>query len=166
MNNEVDKAYDLLESSPRNITNLEAALQILSTLEVESMYLKPSLRRRIYWGLMAVEKELSCYKGIETTAKMEHIKEAQRYWIEVEIIVSQSSDASLSAQVSLERHMIEGRKAMLDFKVTNDVDKLTRSKLEARVGIDTSLEKLRKVDPKSYGEVFKGAMVWRENFSS
>ena len=165
MNNQVDKAYSLSETLPRNITNLEAALQILSELEVESIHLKSSLRRSIYWGRMTVEKELSCYKGLETPKKMEHINKAQKYCIEVEKIVSQSSDASLDAQVSLERHIIEGRKAQLDFKVTKDVDKLNRSKSEARDGIGTSLEKLRKLDPKSYNRVSKAAMRWRRNFS-
>ena len=166
MNNDVDKAYELLESQPRSITNLEAALQILSKREVESKDLRSSLRRLIYWGLMAVEKELGCYKGLETAEKMEHINKAQRYCIEVEKIVSQSSDASFEAQVSLERYILKGRKAVLDFRVIEDVDKLKRLKSEAKSGIDASLRKLHEVDPKSYDEVSEAAMWWRENFSS
>ena len=114
---------------------------------------------------MTVEKRLSCYKGFGTAKKMEHIREAQRYWIEVENIVSQSSDASLGAQVSLERYIIEGRKAILDFRVTKDVDKWKSSKSEAKGGIDAALEKLYEVDRKSYGKVLKAAMEWLEQFS-
>ena len=158
MNNDVGEAYALLKSQRHNITNLEAALQILLKQEVKSKHLKSSLRRRVYWGLMAVEKELSCYKGFDTAEKMEHINEAQRYGIEVENIVSQSSDASLGAQLSLEQYIIYGKKALLEFKVTKDVDKLKSSKAEARSGIDTSLEKLYEVDRKSCDEVFKAAM--------
>ena len=166
MNNDVDRANALLESQPRSRKNLEAALQILSKREVESKNLQPSLRQLIYWGLMAVEKELSCYKGFETADKIEHINKAQRYCIEVEKNVSQSSDASLGAQASLERYILKGRKAELDFRVTKDVDKLKRSQSEAVSGIDASLRKLQEVDPKSYDEFFKAAMVWRERFSS
>lgn len=163
MNNDVDAAYALLKC--RDITNLEAALQILLKQETKSIHLRSSLRRHIYWGLMTVEKELSCYKGFETAEKMEHINKAQRYWIEVENIVSQSSDASLGAQVSLEGYIIEGKKALLDFKARKDVDKWKSSKSEAKDGIDTSLKKLYEVDRKSYDEVFKAAMEWRKKFS-
>ena len=166
MNDDVDKAYELLESQPRSITNLEAALRILLKREVESKDLQSSLRRLIYWGLMAVEKEMGCYKGLETAEMMEHVNKAQGYCIEVEKILLQSSDASFDAQVSLERYIIKGRKAVLDSRVTEDVDKLKRSKSEAKSGIDASLGKLQEVDPKSYDEFFKTAMWWRENFSS
>ena len=165
VNNDLDKAYAFLNAPRRNITDLEAALQTFSISEVDPRYQQPSLRREIYWGLMAVEKELSGYDGYETPEKLEHIKKAQRHCIEVGKIVSQSSDASLHAQVLLEQHFIEGRKAILDFKVTKDKDKLKRSMLEAKSGIDISLGKLHEIDRKSYDENFKPAMWWREKFS-
>ena len=161
----MDNAYTLFKNSRRTREDLEAALQILSIPEVNLKSLKSSLRRRVYWGLMTVKKELSCYKGFETVEKMVHINKAQRYCTEVENIVSQSYDASLDAQVSLERHIIEGKKALLDFKLVGDVDKLKRSKLEAKNGIDASLGKLQEVDPRSYDEVSEAAKVWRKKFS-
>lgn len=120
----------------------------------------------MYWGLMTVEKELSCYGGFETAEKMEHINKAQKYGIEVKNIVLQSSDASLDAQVSLEQHIIKGKKALLDFEVKKDVDKLKRLKSEAKAGIDASLGKLREVDRKSYDTVVKAVMEWCMKFSS
>ena len=165
VNNDLDKAYAFLNARCRNMTDLEAALQIFATLEVDSIYLQPSLRREIYRGLMAVEKELSCYEGFETAEKLEHINEAQRHWIEVEIMVSQSSNASLDAQAWLEHHIIEGRKAILDFKVTKDENKLKRSMSGAKSGIEKSLGKLHKIDRKSYDKVVEGAMGWRDKFS-
>ena len=163
--NDVDNAYALFKNPRRTRADLEAALRNLSMPDVELKYLESSLRRRIYWGLMTGEKELSCYKGLDTVKKMGHINKAQRYCTEVEEIVSQSGDASLDAQVSLERHIIEGKKALLDFKQTGDVDKLKRSKSKAKDGIDASLGKLQVVDPRSYDEVSEAAKVWRKKFS-
>lgn len=163
--NDVDNAYALFENQSRTRADLEAALRILSMPGVELKYLESSLRRRIYWGLMTVEKELSCFEGLDTVKKMGHINKARRYCTEVEEIVSQFCDASLAAQVSLERHIIEGKKALLDFKLIGDVDKLKRSKSEAKNGIDASLGKLREVDPRSYDEVSEAAKVWRKKFS-
>ena len=164
MNNDVDKAYTLFISPRRSLAALQAALQILSQAEVESIYLEPPLRQRIYWGLMTVQKELGCHEGFGTAEKTEHINNALRYCIEVENIVSQSSDASLGAQVSLERHIIEGRKAILVFRVTKDVDQLKRAMSEVKSGIDISLGKLHEVDRKSYDKVYKAATEWREKF--
>lgn len=166
MKDDLDNAYALFQSPGKSRKNLEAALQILSKAEDELIYLDSSTRQRMYWGLMTVEKELSCDGGFGTAEKMEHINKAQKYWIEVKKIVLQSSDASLDAQVSLEQHIIEGKKALLDFKVKKDVDKLKRLKLEAKAGIDASLGKLQEVDPKSHDMVIKAAMEWRQKFSS
>lgn len=133
--------------------------------ELELIHLDSSLRRRMYWGLMTVEKELSCYEGFQRAEKTEHINQAQKYGVEVEKTVK-SSDASLRAQVSLELHIIKGRKASLDFEVNKDVNELQRLKSEAKDGIEVSLGKLQEVDPKSYGKVCKAAMKWHEKFSS
>ena len=166
MKDDLDKAYIKFQRQSRSRANLDAALQILLKAEDELIHLDSSLRLRMYWGLMTVEKELSCYGKFEMAEKREHINKAQKYVIEVEKIALQSSDASLDAQVSLERHIIEGRKAMLDFEGGKNVDKLKRLKSEAKGGIEASLRKLQEVDPKSYDEVVKAAMEWHEKFSS
>ena len=163
---DVDKAYALLQSPPRSTANLEAALQILLKAEVEKERLDSSLRRRIYWGLMAVEKELSGSPNFLAAKKREHINQAQQYLVEVRMIVRQSSNASLDAQVSLEQHIIDGRKAILDLSVRNDVEELKRSKSKAKAGIDASLRKLQEIDPKSYDNVVEAAKEWHEKFSS
>lgn len=165
MKDDLDTAYALFQSSSKRKANLEAAQRILLEAELELIHLDSSLRRRMYWGLMTVEKELSCYEGFETAEKTEHINQAHKYIVEVEKSVP-SSDASLRAQVSLELHIIIGRKASLDFEVNKDVNELKRLKSEAKGGIEASLGKLREVDPKSYGKVRKAAMEWHESFSS
>ena len=166
MKDDLDKAYALFQSPRKSRENLEAALQILSKAEDQWVDLDSSTRQRMYWGLMTVEKELSCYGAFETAEKIEHINKAQEYGIEVKEIALQSSDASLDAQVSLEQHIIKGRKALLGFKVNKDVDRMKRLKSEAKAGIDASLGKLQEVDPKSYDMVIKAANEWRQKFSS
>ena len=161
----MDKAWAYLTKPNRSKEDLEAALRILSNPEIELNNLDSSLRQRIYWGLMAVEKELSCYIRFPTSEKMTHISKARTYWIEVERIVSQSPNPSLEAQVTLERHIIQGRKAQLDFKMTKDVHKWKKLKSEAIAGIDASLGRLHEVDRKSYDKVSEAAKEWRIKFS-
>lgn len=163
----VDDAYFYLNRRNKSSMkeDFEAALEHFSQAEVGSTELDSSLRLRIYWGLMAVEKEMSCFRGFEKAEKIEHINKAQRYHIEAEKIVSRSSDASLSAQVSLEQRIIEGIKALLNSDIGRDVDKLKKLKLEAINGIDASLKTLREVDMESYNKVSKAAIEWRKKFS-
>ena len=123
MKHNLDKAWDLLRDPDKSGANLKSAREKFLKVEAKKIYLDSSLLRRKYWGLMTVEKELSCYGKLETTAKIEHINNAQRYCVKAEKIVLQSCDASLCAQISLERHIIEGRKALLYFKVDKDMDK-------------------------------------------
>ena len=167
MRHDLDKAYELFQRPRKSTTNLEAALQVLLKAEEEMIHLDFSLRRRMYWGLMTVEKELSGSPRYDLAKKRGHINEAQKYVVEVEKIVRQSSDdASLNAQVSLEWYIILGRKALLEFDVKSDGDKLKRLKSEAKAGIDASLEKLKEVDPKSYEKVVDAAMEWRKKLLS
>ena len=158
MKHDLDKAYELFQRPRKSTTNLEAALQVLLKAEDEMTHLDSSLRRRLYWGLMTVEKELSGSPRYDLAKKRGHINQAQKYIIEVEKIVRQFSDASLNAQVSLERHIILGRKALLDPDV--------KLKSEAKAGIDASLGKLKEVDPKSYEKVVGAAMEWHKQLSS
>lgn len=164
----VDNAYFYLNRrNPDSMKeDFKEALRLFSQAEVGSKDLGSSLRLSIYWGLMAVEKELSCCKGFEKTKKLEHIKEAQRYGIEAEKMLPRSSDASLCAQLSLEQHIIEGLKALLDFEIEKDVGKLKRSKMKAVKGIDASFKTLQEVDMRSYDEVSKVAMEQRKKFSN
>ena len=167
MKDEIDKAYELFQHSSKSQASLEVALQILLKTEAELIYLDTSLHRRMYWGLMAVEMELSCHPRLSTDVKIAHINKAQQYVIALEkIVIQSSSDASIIAQVSLQQHIIGGRKAVLDFEVQKDVDQLTRLKSEAMCGIDVSLATLREVDLKIYGKVFKDTMEWRDKFDS
>ena len=158
MKHDLDKAYELFQRPRKSTMNLEAALQVLLKAEDEMTHLDSSLRRRLYWGLMTVEKELSGSPRYDLAKKRGHINQAQKYIIEVEKIVQQSSDASLNAHVSLERHIILGRKALLDPDV--------KLKSEAKAGIDASLGKLKEVDPKSYEKVVGAAMEWHKQLSS
>ena len=134
---DLDEAYALLQRKSNRTANREAALKILLEAEDKKDHLDPSLRQQIYWDLMNVEKDLSGSSKL-VTAKREHINQAQRYNVEVRKIAQQSSDEILDAQVSLEQHQIEGRKAILN----NDGEELERLKSRAKDGIDRSLRKL------------------------
>ena len=162
----VDSAYFYLNRRNKDSMkeDFERALRLFLQAEGGPTDLDSSLRLRIHWGLMSVEKELSCFRGFEKAKKIEHIEEARRYSIEAEKMVSRSSDASLSAQVSLEQHIIEGLRALLDSETEKDVDKLKRSKLNAVNGIDASLRKLQEVDMESYNKVSELAMEQRKKF--
>ena len=129
----VDGAYFYLNRRNKDSMrrDFEEALQLLKQAEVGSKDLDPSLRLRIHWGLMAVEKELSCCRRFEKAEKIEHINKAQTYGLEAEKTLSHSSDASLHAQISLEQHIIEGLKALLYYEIERDEDKLKRSKTKA-----------------------------------
>ncbi len=143
--------------------DFEAALHLFLQVEDGSTDLDSPLRRRIYWGLMAVNEELSCLRGLGNVKKMEHINEAQRYSIEAKKTIS-PSDASLRAQVSLEQHIIEGIKASLSYGTESDMDKVKELKWKAINGLDASLEKLREVDKESHDQVYERAMRWRKTF--
>ena len=166
MKHDLDKAYELFQRPRKSTTNLEAALQVLLKAESEMIHLDSSLRRRMYWGLMTVEKELSGSARFDLAKKRGHINEAQKYIIEVQKIVGQSSDTSLNAQVSLDWYIILGRKALLDFDVRSDGEELKRLKSEAKAGIDASLEELKEVDPKSYEKVVDAAIEYRNKLLS
>lgn len=163
----VDDAYFHLNRRNKDSMkeDFEAALQLFLQAEVGSTDLGSSLRLRIHWGLMAVEKELSCCRSFDKAKKIEHIKEAYRYSKEAEKMVSRS-DASLRAQVLLEQHIIEGLKALLYAEIGTDLDTLKKSKMNAMKGIDASLKELREVDMESYKEVSELAMEQRKKFSN
>lgn len=167
MIDDLDKEEALLQNPTKGTrtANMEAALQILLKAKDQKEHLDFSLRKQMYWDLMTVERDLSGSSRFRGAEKREHIRQAQDNLAEVKKIVQQLSDESLDAQVSLEQHKIKGRKATLDFEVNNDREELERLKLKATVGIDTSLRKLKEVDPKTHSEVFKSAMEWRKMFS-
>ena len=163
---EIDRAYALLNRRKKDSMkeDLEVALSILSDAEVRSIGLDSSLLQRIYWGLLLVEKDLSCQRGLDKTKKIEHVEKAQGYGIEVERIVLGSSNTSLRAQLSLEQQILKGRKATLSSDRVANSDALIREKSDAIDGIDKAMEDLRVVDPVSFKKASGAALKWRETF--
>ena len=160
----MNKAYALIQTRTKRSASRKDAREILLKAEAEKIDMNVSLRRRINWALMTVEKDLSCYK-YETVERMRHIERAQGYGIKVEKEASQSCDVSLIAQVRLELYIIEGLKALLEFEGDKDADKLDRLKSKAKGGIVASLERLQEVDRRSYDKVSAAAVEWCKIFS-
>ena len=159
----VDKAYSLLNGRKKGNMkeDLEEALMILLDVEGSPISLDSSLLHRIYWGLLLVEKGLSCQSGLDKMKKIEHVEQAQRY---SERIILQSSDTSLRAQLSLEQQILKGRKATLISGSGTNGDVLARLRSEAVDGMDKAMEELRVVDPASFNKVCGAAFKWRTTF--
>jgi len=163
----VDNAYSLLHRRDKKDMkkDLETARQALLKALDGSKMLDSALLELIYWGLMVAEKELSCYKDFEVQEKIRHVEMAQRYGSEVAKLVSQSFDAGLRVQVTLEQYILMGRKAILQFRQGGDMDKARRLKLDAVNGIESALEELQVLDHARFEENVEAALDWQDKFN-
>ena len=161
---ESDNVYDLLNNRSQETMrkDLETALIILVQAESKTADLDASLIERIYWGLMTVEKRLSCDRNLDMNKRVERIEKAQVYIAKVETIVLRTSNNSLRAQASLEQNILKGREARLKTNMGIDVDESKRVMADALQGMDNELEKLKKIDRLSFDEVYPAAATWRD----
>jgi len=136
------------------VENLKLAQESLSRIIVgrESVYLDSSLRQRVYWDLMVVEKELASYKGFENVVKIEHVKKALEYKIKVSEIVSSSSDTGLQVQVRVEQSIIKVRKATLEIRQGVGRNTVNEEGEDARIELTGALKELEIKYPDKYEE--------------
>lgn len=116
---------------------------------------------RVYWGLMTVEKELSCYTSFDVEVKISYINEAERWRLK---LASQPLDTGPRIHMELERYIIQGRKASLELRREPSSVEASRSKSDAIEGIDRTLEELKEKDPTRYDKNEKLARKWQARF--
>lgn len=165
----MDHAYILLERRDENSMkeDLESARQ--SLLQVRADMSQPaildsSLLLRVNWGLMIAGKELSCCTDLGGQEKIMHIKEAERYSVEVADAVSRSSNVGARVQVTLEQYIFRGMRALLEFQEGANMDNVGGLKKDAVKGINGALKELKKIDPVKFNENAELASYWREHF--
>ncbi|KAK4694509.1 hypothetical protein P7C71_g3093, partial [Lecanoromycetidae sp. Uapishka_2] len=160
---EVDEAYILLNqhNSETMEVDLKAAGKILAQVREKREVLDTNLFRRIYFGLMIVEKELSCFKGSDLVQRIGHVSQAESYNFEL------SKQATFTVgdrhQLRLEEQILMGIKARLQRKHEGD-DSRAQEK-EAIRGIDIAMKELETGNNEMYRDYVKYMAFWRHKFS-
>ena len=162
----IDRAEALINKRDQKTmrNDLDEARKILTqVLDLPETLSSDSLRR-VYWGLMVAEKELSCDRSFNhednNEAKTLHIEKAEEWNSK---LLSQNLDTSLRIRVHLERYIIQGRKASLALKREPESLEASRSRDDAIKGIDRKLKELKEKDLNKYKEVQKYARQWQES---
>ena len=141
--------------------DLEVAGEILQTALL-SEDLVPPLLRRMFWGLMVVEKELSFCSEFEISEKIKHIEKAEGYNNKV---ASPSMTVGEQVHMELERYMIKGRTALLKLrqKPVSEASRLKQLTRNAIAGINTKLDEMRDKDPDRFNGNEKRAREWQNH---
>ena len=92
---------------------------------------------------MVIEKDLSLF-GFDIAEQLGHVEEAEKYSTEVIELVSHPPDVGRQIQTRLEKEILKGKKAILDFRNGIDVELVRRRKFEAECEIESALEGLKK----------------------
>lgn len=114
---------------------------------------------------MRVEMDLSCFGGNEVLPqKIQHVKDADEYCVEVAQAVLRSGDTSAKVHVTLEQYIIKGRRALLEFRQGADMDDTRKSMKDIIKGTDEALKELESTDQVKFNENVKCALHWRDRF--
>ena len=136
--------------------DLEEAQELLMQVRNLQETLSSDFLRRVYWGLMVAEKELSCHRSLIDEDKILHITKAEEWNSR---LLSQDLDSG--PRIHVERYIIQGRKASLNLRMNLAPVKARNSQIDAIEGIDRMLEELNERDPNKYMEIEKHARQWR-----
>ena len=155
----IDRAEALIQKQDQRTMkkDLEEAKKLLEKALKQSGALNSDSLIRVYWGLMIVEKKLSCDRSI-TEVKLSHIKEAEIWKSK---ILSQNLDTDTQNAVTLEEHIIRGRKARLELKLRPESVEARRAKDDAIREIDGILEELKEKNLNKYNDTVKYVQQWR-----
>ena len=114
---------------------------------------------------MRVEMDLSCFGGHEVLPqKIQHVKNAEEYCVEVTRAVLRSRDASAQVHVTLEQYILKGRRALLEFRQGADMDGIGRLMKDVIKGMDGALKELENINQVRFNENVKCALHWRDRF--
>lgn len=166
----MDSAYTKFDHRIKGsrLADLEDARKLFLDVEAELSQLEvfdSFLHRTIQWGLMVVEKELSCWRHFDLPTRMGHINEAEAYCAKIMRTVSQCEDARDPVQVKIEYYILKGLKARLKFEQGADKDQFDIVKRDVVVGFDTALKQLKTMDEVRFKAVFKNNIEWRDHIT-
>ena len=154
----IDRAEALIEKRVKVSMkkDLEQAQELLMQVRNLQEILSSDFLRRVYWGLMIAEKELSCHGSFVDEEKISHITKAEE-WNSTLL----SQDLDTGPRIHVERYIIQGRKASLKIRMNLAPVEARKSKVDAIEGIDRMLEELKEKDPNKYTEIEKHARQWQ-----
>ncbi|KAI4129206.1 MAG: hypothetical protein LQ338_002365 [Usnochroma carphineum] len=164
-------AYALLRKQPRNKeAHLEgvakARLVLLQGITGSAQDGLPSIRHlRVLQHLGIAERKLSLRQGLDTGKMMEHLDQAEAYIDKALRLDMSSGLVGSREQMTLERHIVRGLRAKLEFQMRVKDEKNTRRLLsDAAAGIDQALKDLKKVDMVKFGKNREFALEWIRYF--
>lgn len=144
-------AYALLRKQTRNKeAHLEGVAEARQTLQLAMPSQDDPLSiqhlRKLY-HLAVAERKLSLKHGLCTGKMMEHLDQAETYMDMAADLDIQSGLVGAQEQMTLERNIIRGLKAKLQFRIhVRDVESPHRLLGHASAGIEQALKDLEKVD--------------------
>ena len=138
--------------------DLNEAQELLMQALDQSTLLDPRLVHRVYFGLMIVEKEISCRTSFGVEEKISHIKKAKDWGSK---LLVEDLETGRRIHVKLELYIIQGRQAVLELRQEPESEAAHRSKKDAIEGIDRMLDELKQKDRTRYEENEKLARKWR-----
>lgn len=169
-----ERAYALIRNETRNkAAHLEGVaearqilLQGIATFTNDGSSSIRHLRMLRY--LAVAERKLSLEEGLDTGKNMELLNQAERH---IEMAVGLDTTSGLVGareQMTLERHIVRGLRAKLQFRMPGTPGKslaVTRWLLSvASAGIEKALEDLEKVDVVKYEKIKKFGLEWIDYF--
>ena len=157
----MDHAMSLIKkrNKPTMRSDLEKARELLIQAHGRATVHDSTLLTGVYWGLMIVEKELSCYTHSSVEEKIVHIKNAEGW---SDKIAAQQLDAGRHTHIELEKYIIRGRKASLELSKQPDSEEARNSKKAAIEGIERKLGELEVKDLPRFNKHEELARQWRD----
>lgn len=168
-----ERAYALLRRQTRNkVAHLEGVAEARQTL-LQGMTISsqdnPSRTRhlRMLHHLAVAERKLSLKRGLDAETMMKHLDQADAYMDEVVGLDLLSGLMGAQEQMGIERHIVKGLKANLEFRMgVRNWEDTRRLLSNAVVGIDQALGDLGKVDEGKGEKNTKFAREWICYFSN
>ena len=145
----------------------EAQKTLLQGMTMSSQDGLPSIRnlRKLY-HLAVAERKLSLKQGLGTGKMMKHLDQAEAYMDKAVGLDMLSGLVGAREQMTLERHIVRGLRAKLEFRMHGRNGENTRRLLsDALAGIEQALKDLEKVDVVKFEKNTKFAREWICYFS-
>ena len=148
-----------------SLTRLFKARHLFLGILNESTPLEDTLRQRIYWDLMIVEKELGCHKGSTVPSRLKHVDKAEEYVDELAQIALHPNNVGVQLQVNLERSILKGIKASLELRQGADEHESSRKLEDALKDLHETITELETGHPERYRDIRLNAHSWWERLS-
>ncbi len=164
-------AYALLRKQTRNKEAhlegvAEARKTLLQGMTMSSQDGLPTIcdLRKLH-HLAVAERKLSQRKDLDTRERKKHLDQAEAYMDEAVGLVMLSGLVGAREQMTLERHIVRGLRAKLEFRMRVGSGENARRLLsDAIAGIKQALEDLKKVDMVKFRKNEEFAWEWIDHF--